>query len=419
MSLGCTGVELLKVSGSCSSSISFLEVSYDGGVNYESLNIVDEGGGLLRVGIPWSHSLQPNGELRFKVTIEKPTCLPRYLYATLQPDLEECSYGGMGLIFNSSSAFEVLIPTGSSTYPYNYQVNWGDSNFESGILGNVTHSYASGGDKTVKITGDFPRIEFGNSNVSQDYRDKLVEITDWGTLAWKAFNNAFRLCTNLEVTATNIPNLNSVTTLASMFNGCSNLTSVPNINNWNVSNVTSIAGMFIGTTFDGNVGSWDVSKVTNMFSTFANCPFNNGGSDSIKNWNTSNVDDFGMMFYTNNTFNQPLTNWNTSNASSFGMMFYSASSFNQSLYNFSIAGVSSGTSTSINSSALSGMLNACGLDSTNYSNFLVKLLYDAVDYNKTYIQLDAEGLKYNPVGESAKQDLQDVYGWVINDAGLE
>jgi hypothetical protein len=156
-----------------------------------------------------------------------------------------------------------------------------------------------------------------------------------------------------------------------------------------------------------------------MFLAFGNSPFNNGGSDSIKNWDVSNVDDFGYMFNQNETFNQPLTNWDTSKASSFGFMFYSSSAFNQSLYNFSIAGIPTGTSTSLNESSLYYMLSGCGLNSLNYSNFLVKLLYDAIDYNKRYIRLDAEGLKYNPVGEAAKQDLQDVFGWVINDSGLE
>ena len=419
MSLGCFGVDLIKVNGACSESIASLEVSYNGGITYESLEINNEGTGSLRVSIPWNYSTQPDGELKFRIAVEKSNCLPQFLYASFKPDPEECSYGGLNLVFNDSSPYEILIPTGSSTYSYSYAVDWGDTNYESGITGSITHSYASSGLKNVKITGDFPRIEFGNSSVDQNYRDKLVEIEDWGTIEWKAFNNAFRLCTNLEVTATNIPNLSKVTSLASMFNACSNLMSIPNINNWDVSNVTSIAGMFAGTAFDGNVGNWDVSKVTNMFLAFGNSPFNNGGSDSIKNWDVSNVDDFGYMFNQNETFNQPLTNWDTSKASSFGFMFYSSSAFNQSLYNFSIAGIPTGTSTSLNESSLYYMLSGCGLNSLNYSNFLVKLLYDAIDYNKRYIRLDAEGLKYNPVGEAAKQDLQDVFGWVINDSGLE
>ena len=43
------------------------------------------------------------------------------------------------------------------------------------------------------------------------------------------------------------------------------------ISNWNVSNVTNMALMFIGlSSFNQDISSWDVSNVTNMNAMFAN-----------------------------------------------------------------------------------------------------------------------------------------------------
>jgi hypothetical protein len=54
------------------------------------------------------------------------------------------------------------------------------------------------------------------------------------------------------------------------------------------------------------IGNWNVSNVTsaNMFSFTA--LFNNGGVDSIKNWNMTSATNLNAMFSRANSFNQPI-----------------------------------------------------------------------------------------------------------------
>ena len=76
------------------------------------------------------------------------------------------------------------------------------------------------------------------------------------------------------------------------------------INEWNVSQVTNMSGLFQSKeSFNGNINSWDVRNVTNMSS----------------------------MFYNAKSFNQPLDNWNVSCVTEMERMFMHASKFNQDI----------------------------------------------------------------------------------------
>jgi surface protein len=92
------------------------------------------------------------------------------------------------------------------------------------------------------------------------------------------------------------------------------------------------------TAFNQNIGSWDVSKVetfNNMFNNAAQ--FNNGGSDSIKNWiiKISGPVTMSGMFQNTFAFNQPIntdgSKWNVSTVTSMSSMFNNATAFNQNI----------------------------------------------------------------------------------------
>ena len=107
------------------------------------------------------------------------------------------------------------------------------------------------------------------------------------------------------------------------------------IENWDVSNVTNMSGMFEGVkSFNQPLSSWDVSRVKNMSYMFANATKFN---QDISNWNVSNVTDMSWMFAGAESFNQPLNKWNVSKVTKMYRMFYNAKSFNQSLDNWNIS----------------------------------------------------------------------------------
>ena len=134
----------------------------------------------------------------------------------------------------TSGDTEITIPTfGSETYDYN--VDWGDGNRDSNVTGDITHTYASAGTYTVTITGDFPRIYF--SNVGD--KEKILTVEQWGNIAWTSMDLAFRGCTNLNVTATDAPDLSTVTTMSDMFYGATSFNA--SIDHWDVSSVTSLS----------------------------------------------------------------------------------------------------------------------------------------------------------------------------------
>ena len=91
-------------------------------------------------------------------------------------------------------------------------------------------------------------------------------------------------------------NTSNVTSMNSMFNMCSGLTSLV-LSGWNTSNVTNMAYMFnsCSNLKSLDASSFNTSNVTNMSSMFSGCE--GLTSLTLSNFNTSNVTDMGSMFY--------------------------------------------------------------------------------------------------------------------------
>ena len=108
-----------------------------------------------------------------------------------------------------------------------------------------------------------------------------------------------------------------------------------NLNDWNVSNVNNMTGMFYYCKFfKSPLDKWNgnVSNVTNMAYMFAYCKFFNS---DINSWDVSNVTNMEYMFYNCLKFNKPLNNWNVTKCDNFKFMFNdnygSDMEFNQNL----------------------------------------------------------------------------------------
>ena len=120
-----------------------------------------------------------------------------------------------------SDSYSFRIPTISNDY--NYTVDWGDGFVNTGVTGNITHTYSTQGIKIIKITGVFPRFYFANSGDKL----KLLSIINWGNITYSTVQYyAFWGCTNLTSIAYG-EWLNTITNGESMFRDCTSLTTLP------------------------------------------------------------------------------------------------------------------------------------------------------------------------------------------------
>jgi trimeric autotransporter adhesin len=57
-------------------------------------------------------------------------------------------------------------------------------------------------------------------------------------------DNAFQACTNINIKATDIPDLSLVFNMNYMFTGCNSLNGPANISDWNTETITFMTGVF-------------------------------------------------------------------------------------------------------------------------------------------------------------------------------
>ena len=199
-------------------------------------------------------------------------------------------------------------------------IDWGDGSISANTYANRTHTYATSGDYTVTITGTLIGWSFA---VNSNSNSKIIEVLQWGCLRLGNSGGYFLNCGNLSLSGvTDILTLTGTFDLSFMFNQCYNLTTINNLNSWNTTFITNMEEMFSEvSSFNQNIGNWDVSNCTNMVSMFSNTVFNNGGSPSISGWTTSGVTNMSGMF-ANTLFDQNIGNWNVSNVQQMGYMFF-------------------------------------------------------------------------------------------------
>jgi surface protein len=255
---------------------------------------------------------------------------------------------GTGTVTGTSSIALPLYGTQAIT------ASWGDgtvSLISQSAQADRTHSYATPGVYTVSITGTGQGFQFNGDGD----RLKLMDIGQWGSISGSGAR-VFNGCSNLVGTAADrhiiewtdqlwyflnctkfngaIGNwdMSKVTGLNSMFDNARSFNQP--LNSWDVSKVTSMQGTFQSAlAFNQDIGSWNMSNVTSISGYFGwifyNAQaFNNGGSPSINNWNTSKITNMDYVFYNALSFNQPIGGWNVANSTDFSYMFLNAVSFN-------------------------------------------------------------------------------------------
>jgi surface protein len=167
--------------------------------------------------------------------------------------------------------------------------------------------------------------------------ERIIDVSQWGIAEWNEIRQAFNKCINMNVTATDIPDLSMVRDMSWMFSDCKSLIGTPSINSWNTEKITNMSSMFYNAeAFNQNIGNWNTENVTDMGNMFAGAKIFN---QNISNWNTEKVTDMNSMFYNAEAFNQDIGSWNTEKVTNMNSMFYNAKAFNQHIGNWNTQNV--------------------------------------------------------------------------------
>ncbi|TWP15587.1 BspA family leucine-rich repeat surface protein [TM7 phylum sp. oral taxon 353] len=309
---------------------------------------------------------------------------------------------------------QFVIPTSGPGYNYTVDCNNDGVTEVSGQIASYTCNYTTPGIYTIRIGGVFPWFIVNGSGDKM----KLLSVDQWGTNKWKNMRSAFAGAENMDVKATDTPDLSQTTDLSWMFIGNKSLKGESANWNWNTSTITKMSGVFQNANqFNQSIGSWDVSKVTDTAGMFNGASaFNNGGSDSIANWDTSNLVTANDMFRKAASFNQPIGSWNMNKVQFLVRFLSDATSFNQSLAAWQLDSLAV-----LPGKPLSGA--AAALDHTVISrqNYDAMLIAWNSQNLKSPMSLGAAGLKFCAAVSARANILKPVadggHGWTITSDG--
>ncbi len=293
---------------------------------------------------------------------------------------------------------------------YNFNIDWeNDGVFDTfGATNTISHTYAATGTYEVRISGLYPAIKmYDNTD-----RKKLIGIKQWGTNAWATMNKAFSSLQDLNISATDTPNLSGVTDMSYMFADITgNITG--NFSNWDTSKVTSTYSMFSGaSSFNQDIGGWNMASNTNMIGMFAEATQFNNGTNTVMNWNTSNVNSMGAMFNDATQFNRPIGMWDTSKVTDMYNMFSGASSFNQDIGGWSMASNTNMDSMFVRATQFNNGTNTVMNWNTSNVTNMASMFYDATQFNRPIGMWDTSKVtNMFYIFYKATSFNQDIGGW--------
>jgi len=353
---------------------------------------------------------------------------------------------------NEDDTFTLPIYDGGT---YNFTIDWGDETSDditSWDDADKAHTYEDAGISSynIEISGTIIGWRFDNAGDC----DLMKDITQWGCFRPGNLGDWFKGCANLTVSATDILNLSDVTDANEAFQLCGELTTVPSMDSWDMSKITTFYGMFhsdqkfnqdIGSwdtgsctnmgymfyhcdVFNQDIGSWDVEDVTSMTWMFYDAAAFNGDisgwtttslqsvatmfrddaafNRDISGWDVDQISDFSGMFLGCTSFNQDISGWDMSSATDLSHMFNGATSFDQNLAAWDIADVTD----------MSEMFNGVTLSTANYSAILIGWEAQNEQPNVTF---DGGNSQYSAGDATTARAALVTNGWDIDDGGQE
>ncbi|GAB3420555.1 BspA family leucine-rich repeat surface protein [Niabella aquatica] len=250
----------------------------------------------------------------------------------------------------------------------------------------------------VTVTGNLKR--FKADEVGSSKSSELREIRQWGGIRWNSMESAFRGCSNLQLTATDAPDLSEVSSMAYMFQNCPVFTGLSSMTGWNTENVTNMNYLFGGCpVFNADISGWNTGNVASMSGMFENAA---AFDADISGWETGNAVYISGMFKNAKAFNRNIGGWNTEKARWMTDMFSGATAFNQNLGKWNLSSVWD----------MTGMLSNSGMDCENYDRTLHGWATGGTAQD--YVLLGADGRIYSAsYGVAARSTLISTYGWTI------
>lgn len=268
-------------------------------------------------------------------------------------------------------------------YVYEYDIDWGDNSpVETGLTGDATHEYATAGEYTVTISGEFPhfRADGGQWYPLVSNAAKLNSIEQWGSIEWHSMQSAFSNAHSMVYNAPDVPRMEKVANMSSMF--------------------------YRAKSFNGNLDDWDVSNVNHMGALFYGATSFNG---EILKWETGHVRTMNLMFWNADQFNQDISTWDVSSVRDMRSMFEYAFNFDQDLSGWDFSSIAY-------RQALNYAFSFSNLSVANYDNLLIRLQSQEADLPINVV-LGAHTLQYC-TGETARNALIANLNWTITDSGV-
>lgn len=119
----------------------------------------------------------------------------------------------------------ILPLDGTSTYDFEYEFD-GVRGYHN-VNTDLTVTATIAGTYVLKILSGsvLPRIKFNNTGDKL----KMIDVQNWGDIAWSSWDSMFYGCSNMTFSATDIPDTTAVINFGSSVRDCALLTTLPNM----------------------------------------------------------------------------------------------------------------------------------------------------------------------------------------------